>query len=94
MNNNVLEEHNKIQRNFQEEMLFESCINNLKKKCSCGHTQLVVRKKSSEYVLCTHCNGRLYADDKKQMTYNRKRDREEFMFRLRKAMGYNEKTIF
>ncbi len=94
MNNNVLEENDRIQRTFQEQILFESSINNLKKKCKCGHTQLVPRKKSSEYSLCTHCHGRLYPDDKKQKEYNYKRDKEEFMFQLRKVLCYDEKTIF
>ena len=50
----------------------------LKKKCECGHTQLLTPMKDKEYVLCTWCNRRLYFDEKKQQEHNYKCAKEEF----------------
>lgn len=85
MNNNVLEKNDyRIQRNFQEEMIFENIISNLKKKCRCGHTQVVIKKRDRDYVLCTYCGDRLYYDDNKQKEHNNKVDKDNFISGFKK----------
>ncbi len=84
MLNNILRNNGeRITLTFKEEFKLSSVITENKRKCRCGHTQLVPRRKDVEFVLCSHCNGRLYADDHKQMVYEKKRDREEFMYKMK-----------
>ena len=82
-----------IQNSFQDELKLTSVITENKKKCRCGHTQFIPRSRNYEWLVCTHCNGRLYWDDLKQIKYNKKRDRDEFMFQLRKCILGNEEEV-
>lgn len=63
----------------------------LKKKCRCGHTQIVPMSSKREYVLCKWCNARLYWDDNKQQEYNKKVAKDNFIFNLKKCIKDKEK---
>lgn len=71
-----------MKRFIDNEQKLYDAVADYKKKCRCGHTQLITPKKDVEFVLCTHCSGRLYLDDTKQAKYNTKRELEEFRFKL------------
>lgn len=76
---------------FKEEFQITKSITDAKKKCRCGHTQLVIKKHDSDFVLCTWCSGRLYFDDEKQKIYEHERNRNEFLYRMRKVLDANGK---
>lgn len=79
---------------FKEEFKLNSAITDSKKRCRCGHTQLVIKQHDKEYILCTWCQGRLYHDDEKQQAYERARDRSNFLYTMRKVMESEKgKTI-
>lgn len=62
----------------------------LKKRCKCGHTQVVPYSTKREYVLCSWCGSRLYRDDSKQLVYDNKVKKDEFMMKLRTCLNYSK----
>ena len=84
--NDVLIDKKNIQRTFQEDTKYFNIITNFKKKCRCGHTQVVLNKKDREFVICTYCGNYLYADDDKQVIYYAKKDKDKFISNLKKVM--------
>lgn len=83
MNNSSKENIRKtIQGRFNDDMMTDA-----KKKCKCGHTQLVYKNNQRDYGTCTWCGRRLYVDDKKQLEYNKKRDREEFISKFKNYLS-------
>lgn len=73
-----------MENRWRTDILTESCITDAKKKCKCGHTQLVIKRRDRDYVLCSYCGARLYYDDNKQKEYNRKVDKDNFIRGLKK----------
>lgn len=55
-----------------------------KKKCECGHTQLVPT--FEEYAICTHCNKKIFRDDSKQELAIEQRKRDDFKLKLKKLI--------
>lgn len=75
---------NRIINSFKDELKLTNAITEAKKKCRCGHTQLLINKKNRDYVLCTYCGTRLYYDNCKQKEYNLKIDKDNFIRVLEK----------
>lgn len=59
---------------------------NLRKKCKCGHTQVVPYSRKYDHTICHYCGGRLYYDDKKQKEYDEKCKKEMFRLRMNKSL--------
>jgi len=74
----------KKRRYINYEHFVTDSLADFKKRCRCGHTQLVPKLKEREYILCSWCGGRLYFNDKKQKEYDRKRDCDEFRSKFKK----------
>lgn len=92
MLNNILRNNGeRLTPTFKEEFKITSDITNNKKTCRCGHTQFVPKRHTTEFDLCSWCDGRLYSDDKKQQLYEKKRNKEEFLFHMRKVLGHDSK---
>ena len=59
---------------------------NLKRKCKCGHTQVVPYSRKYDYAICHYCGGRLYYDDQKQKQYDEKCKKEMFRLRMNRTL--------
>lgn len=64
-----------------------------KRRCRCGHTQLLKHSKGREYDLCTWCESRLYYDKCKQIKYDEKCLRDEFRFNVFKYIEATQKEV-
>lgn len=56
-------------------------LSKCKVKCRCGHSVIVPSGKS-EWVICGWCGHRIFRDQSKQSSYDKKCDFEEFRFKL------------
>ena len=65
----------------------------IKRRCKCGHTQLLKRSKGREYDLCTWCGSRLYYDKHKQLIYDEKCLRDEFRFNIFKYLEASQREV-
>lgn len=54
--------------NFKDIEKLDSVVSNMKKKCKCGHTQLVLKDK----VLCSYCGHYIFKDKKTEFIYRMK----------------------
>lgn len=68
----------------------DEAVSHLKKKCKCGHTKIVPYSNKRGYVLCNWCGSRLYRDDKKQKEYDKRVNKAEFCYNIRKAVEKKE----
>ena len=64
------------------------CLIEYKRKCTCGHTQIVApaSPNKSEWVLCTYCSARLYRDKQKQAAHDKKVAQENFRMKMKEYM--------
>ena len=74
--------NNKVTNKFGKALKIENALSCCKRKCICGHTQIITKRKNLEYVICTHCGGRIYYDKIKQKEHDNKCNKEEFKRRL------------
>lgn len=53
-----------------------------RKKCSCGHTMVVLPTLKKDYVVCSWCKKKVFKDDEKQKEHDRKVERENFRMKM------------
>lgn len=70
--------------NLRKKEQYYDAIQEYKKKCQCGHTQLVPT--FEEYVICSHCKRKIFRDDLKQQEAIEKRKRDDFKFKIKKVL--------
>ena len=73
---------------FKDQVKLENERMNYRKKCPCGHSVIVLptAKSGKDYVICNWCHGKVFKDDEKQETYNKKVKRENFRLRMWKLI--------
>ena len=69
-----------MKHNLTDKDKYYEAIQEYKKKCYCGHPQLI--PVFEEYVICTNCNCKIYRDDAKQEDYQLKIHQEDFRYKL------------
>lgn len=69
----------------------DNSMSSLRRRCKCGHSMIVYILKERDYLICTWCGSRVYADENKQQEYDEKCKVNEFKFNLNKVMN-NKKT--
>ena len=71
----------------------DTVLIDLKKKCRRGHTNVVPKSNKHDYVICNWCGVHLYYDDVRQKEYEKKVDKEEFMYKLNETIEKANKKV-
>ena len=73
---------------FKDQIKLENERINYRKKCSCGHSVIVLPslKSGKDYVICNWCHCKVFRDDKKQRKYDKKKECEDFRLRMWKLI--------
>lgn len=79
----------KKQRYIDNKQKLDTVLAQYKKKCSCGHTQIVFPK--NEFVICKWCGHKLYYNDNVQKIYNEKIAKDNFMKKLNECINEIQK---
>lgn len=75
-----------MKRFIDDDQKFCTAVAPYKKKCRCGHSMLVSKRKGKEFDLCSWCGHRIYADDNKQKIYEEKLNKDNFFKQLQKYL--------
>lgn len=67
---------------FKDEEKIQDTLTDYKKKCSCGHSVIVLPTTKKDYVTCRWCGKRVYKDDAAQAEHNKKVERENFRLKM------------
>ncbi len=75
-----------MKRFIDNDQKFCDAVAPYKKRCRCGHTMLVSKRKGKEFDLCSWCGHRIYADDIKQQKYEESLKKDNFFKQLQKYL--------
>jgi hypothetical protein len=67
---------------FEDETKLQNERNKFKRKCSCGHSVIVLPIGKREYVICGWCHKKVFRDIEKQKLQDQKVEREAFRVKM------------